>query len=790
MRAELIGEVQRIRNEIANSKLVATPTVVVEHLRESGIQIALEDLPELFPTLSSIFGRHSGTYYVPSSLLQVIAALVEGNKADTICDPCAGIGSVLATLKEATHASRALAFTQRAEDAEVGKYFLPSAEWQTGDPFDLLGTLRSDVDIFATVLPFSVKTRRAASVRSPAGDVVQLSSDLGQAILVAAALRLSANGVGLFVTTPSFFFSKESIRSRLNELGLSIHAAFLLPPGAFAPVTSIPTYLLVVRRSAAERMFVAQLSTDATTNREIVTNFKNTREGGSLELGRFVNSLAFTGLQAIKTAERFSEAERQFGAPAVRLGDMASTITLGRPGDDFDFPQGVNTVFIPLVGSSDVVESAEELHLKKQNYAQIDIDPFRSEARFVARFLNSELGKEIRETGKTGIYIPKHNKQTLKDLRIFVPPLERQRKMIEAETRIAVEMNTVLGIQNELSELRRELWTNRQSPEGVNDAVELVSRRISGGLKEHVSERLDQWFETLPFPLASILRAWQATSSQDYKTKHEHLLHFFEATAEFVSMIFLSAFDSREALFEPHKVKLKEALAKQNLSFRKATFGTWKAVVEYLGKQTRQLLISQEGGDDNRAVCAEMFADPSLALPTALSRTELAGILSRTNKMRNDWTGHGGVVGLEEAQLRNEQLLAEVQNLREVLADTWAGVQLIRALNCRPRRGLFENEIAILMGSNSDFLKETRHMSMWLDVEELYLTASGSGRALRLMPFVKVGPSPQSAKNACYFFNRLDNGTVRFVSYHFTDKPEIQEQLQQAPPALQDLVGV
>jgi hypothetical protein len=106
-------------------------------------------------------------------------------------------------------------------------------------------------------------------------------------------------------------------------------------------------------------------------------------------------------------------------------------------------------------------------------------------------------------------------------------------------------------------------------------------------------ERLDQWFETLPFPLASILRAWQATPSQDFKTKYEHLLHFFEGTAEFLSVIFLSAFSSNEALFATHKRKLAESLEKQHLSFRRATFGTWKLVVEYLGKQTRKLLFRE-----------------------------------------------------------------------------------------------------------------------------------------------------------------------------------------------------
>jgi hypothetical protein len=261
-----------------------------------------------------------------------------------------------------------------------------------------------------------------------------------------------------------------------------------------------------------------------------------------------------------------------------------------------------------------------------------------------------------------------------------------------------------------------------------------------------------------------------------------------------VSVILLSAFSSNEALFGAHKLKLAEAMQKQNLSFQRATFGTWKLVVEYLGKQTRELL-SENGkkpdeAQNDRAVCVDIFSDQSCGLPEALSRKELAAVLSTTNKMRNDWSGHGGVVGQEEAQLRNEQLLAEVQKLREALADTWSDVQLIHALHCRPRRNVFENEVAVLMGSNSEFLKETRPMSTWLDVERLYLSKKDSGRALKLLPLIQVGPSPQSAKNACYFFSRLEREGARFVSYHFTDQPELKGQFNEATETITFLTQV
>jgi hypothetical protein len=530
---------------------------------------------------------------------------------------------------------------------------------------------------------------------------------------------------------------------------------------------------------------VAQLSGDRNTNLQIIDNFRQGREGGSLELGRFVAPHSFRGLVAIRVSEKYTLAKQRFGAPAVTLEALATAINLGRLGDEFDFNPLDNSIFVPLIGSGDVMESLSDLTLKKQSYAQVVIDPAQSNARFVARFLNSEFGKELREQSKSGTVIPKLTKQTLKELRIFVPDLLTQKQMLEIETNISAEHNTVLALQYELSELRRQLWANpRIAPNGVQ-RLNGISSRLAGGIKRHASERLDQWFETLPFPIASILRAWQATPSQDFKTKYEHLLHFFEATAEFVGVILLSAFTSNEAIFESHRQKFAVSMQKRNLTFERATFGTWKFVVEYLGKKTRELLA------DDRTLCADMFSDPSLSLPEALAAKELAGILATTNKMRNDWGGHGGVVGPEEAQLRNEQLLAEVQRLSEAIKDTWNETQLIHALHCLPRRGSFANEVAILMGSNNEFLKETREMATWLDVERLYLSKKGSSRALKLLPLVQVGPSPQSAKDACYFFSRLErDGGARFISYHFVERPKLTSRFPDAAETIKFLTDV
>lgn len=772
------------------------PEEFAEFLKKEDAHFSADDLIAFGYILTTRIHRSEGRFYVPEWLARVFAALAEGVSPRTICDPWAGIGFLVAVLREASGVSEAMAITQDSGEHALGKVLVPRADWQLGDPLLVLGKENKALDVVASILPMGVRANHPLKVTLPSGDAVEMADDLGNLILVAASMRLSSSGVGLFVVTPSFFFKQQSVFHRFSELGLGMEAALALPSGTLAPYTNVSAYLVVVRRKLSTRMFVAQLSADPNTNLQVIANFQQGTEGGSLELGRFVTTDAFRGIEHLRASAAMTAAEKRFGVQAsnlAELGGVRSVIQMGRRGNEFTFQPLENAIYIPLIGNSDVVESLDELKLKAQNYAQVVIDPSRSDSRFVTRFLNSEFGKELRDQIKTG-FIPKLNKQTLRELRVFVPDLQTQRRTLELETRITTEHNTVMALQNEIAELRRELWANPKSAPQVQERIDVLARRLAGGIEQHASESLDQWFETLPFPLASILRAWQATPSQDFKTKYEHLLHFFEGAAEFVSVILLSAFNANDAIFAPHRRKLTETMLKQNLSFDRATFGTWKLVVEYLGKATRDLLNENgkepEDAKNDRALCAEMFADPSLSLPGALSRKALAAIFSATNKMRNDWGGHGGVVGQEDAASRNQLLLTEVQKLREAIADTWGGTQMIRALHCRPRRGVFENEVAVLMGSNSEFLKETRAMTTWLDVECLYLSKNDSGKALKLLPLIQVGTSPQSAKNACYFFSRLERDGARFISYHFADKPELTGQFADATEAIKLLTKV
>jgi hypothetical protein len=782
-RDQLLG----IRCEIRNEGIPCDPAVLAKRLKELKIRVPAAELI-WFATNMLQGERFVPPAVAPQLLIDFLQTQLAGQSADLVVDPCAGFGLVVDTVREIVQARKAIAISVNSGEFDLGHVITPLLCWQLGNPLDVINTIDEPIDLIVSILPFNARSDRSVSLADTSGKIHEVRSDIGSMILAAYSLRLSEKGMGIFVIPPSLLFSRTSILNRLSQFGIGVETALELPAGAFSPYTNISTFAIVVRRRIFEEMFVAQLSPDPAINRRIVENSIARVKAGPLELGRLIQPTRFRGIEVMRLDDQIEHTTVAMGTSARPLADFAVEIRLGRRDAEFEFEHMPNSFFIPTIGNSNVVNSTEAMTLKRQNYAQVVVDPTRVEARFVAGFLNSSLGRTIREANKSGAVIRQLNLTGLRGLNVFVPSLSVQRGVLEMETRLVTEENTILGLQNEIAALRRELWNSPHQTGELSKRLANLSTQLASGATSFAASTLEQWFETLPFPMASILRAWQAARRDDYKTRYEHLLHFFEATAEFFSVIFLSAFESHQSNWPSHLNAITSAWHKQGSRIAQATFGTWKIAVEYFSKQTRLLL---RGTPEQQTHCRELFCDDSLGLPSMLADTAIVSIISSAVTMRNDWHGHGGVVGEADARFRNEQLVSHLQQLRDVMKDGWEGVKLINSLGCRPYRDRTENDVELLVGSNSEFLKETRTMATALKLETLYLIAKECGRALPLLPLLQMRTSPQSAKNACYFFNRVEkDGGLRFVSYHFVDQPNREDRSVETSEVIRQLTAL
>jgi hypothetical protein len=102
---------------------------------------------------------------------------------------------------------------------------------------------------------------------------------------------------------------------------------------------------------------------------------------------------------------------------------------------------------------------------------------------------------------------------------------------------------------------------------------------------------------------------------------------------------------------------------------------------------------------------------------------------------------------------------------------------------------MYHYKAQLLAGSRTPFRTVELELSEHMDDDYLYLIAAEETRPLRLLPLVKVMPSPATAENACYFYNRREAGRIRFVSYHFDREARIENVFQDTDDALRSITG-
>ena len=90
------------------------------------------------------------------------------------------------------------------------------------------------------------------------------------------------------------------------------------------------------------------------------------------------------------------------------------------------------------------------------------------------------------------------------------------------------------------------------------------------------------------------------------------------------------------------------------------------------------------------------------------------------------------------------------------------------------------------MGENSQFLMSSNSMfntgiiesgSIPLDADSLYFYMNKTNTFIELTPPLFVmGATPSSEKNACFFYNKTENKSTEYVSYHYdTDSHKTEE---------------
>jgi len=732
--------------------------LVIRTASEHGLALTPKDIWEV----SGWVGKGGGEWICPPLVLDFIAALLSEHKVTSLIDPWVGYGTLLRTAVETSKPSRFIGGHPSHDSLDVARLVLPegeSGEYRIGGCEGAALGEGEEFDAVVCTPPFGV--------RSPpfSIDGQELRDDGGNELLLRAALRLAPTGISTFVVSPSFFFSKRAngVAANLSRFGLYLDAAFLLPSGTFRPLTNIESYVVVLRRGEPpESMFVAEAATS--TAQQVLANYKKRRAGKQPELGALVVQEEFTGLRQLVAATTLDRQTKRLKLPSRRLGDLCTSIRrCPRSRDDVQVVD--NSFFLPLVGRAKCRFEADDLPRNSGQWVHVQVDPQLAEARVVAGYLDGPLGRLVIESRSTGSALPSLTLSVLPELPVWLPNLEQQRSIIEVDQRLR-------SLSEEVEGLRSKLWRRL-------DAAEVVATNVK---RVNNEDTFPLWLDTLPFPLASILWTYHTLKDAPLK-RYNQLDFFFEGLAQFLAVLVLSAVRQDESAFPEAWKKVQATLAHGNMSLERATLGTWVAIFGALAKLVRSDLSDTDAAEHWQ----RLFACDDLDLLSGLVNKKMVTLLSRANKLRNGWRGHGGIVGDDEAHRRELQYQELLLDFRGLVENRWETYPLVLPRTGRYSQGLHHYTVESVVGTRTPFDGSTLMVKRPMEDGQLHMVAPRLAAACPLLPLVRLGASPADKMNACYFFNRVEGDGLKYVSYHFIDKPEIVEPFAGARSVLAEL---
>jgi hypothetical protein len=334
----------------------------------------------------------------------------------------------------------------------------------------------------------------------------------------------------------------------------------------------------------------------------------------------------------------------------------------------------------------------------------------------------------------------------------------------------AQRLIVIRSIRADLTVMDERVWEGLLQAREVKAELDSMSPR----------DRFEHWIETLPFPLASILWNYHADSDRP-ETSVRRLLLFYEALAEFLAVLQLSAWVRNPSEFESHWRCVSDRLCGQGLSLEMAKFGTWLLILEYFSSHTRKQL-SDKGVSD----CLAAFCTHNEALVQKLCSLEVVKVLREANSIRNKFHAHGGEANDATFAKTHDVLRDLLRQVQQEFGNAWNGFLLLFPGAARKRNGIYHATVRRVVGSRTPFPSSNIELDDALEDGQLHLWDPQERSALPILPFIKLLSSPRSEDNACYYYNRRENGNLRFVSYHFASEASRVEEFEDVASCLNE----
>lgn len=701
-----------------------------------------------------------------------------------------GAYAFLSELLECIDAKRlidpfAVAGTLAVACAELNKQLDVSAVCRTPDEFGFVNSFSKSLNVlvrvrladsltevsselYDTVLSFpTIGGLKVEQIYSTADGDKTICEPTSKHMIITACKLIEENGKAIFIVPRAFGNGPDArFYSTLQSFGFHLHAVFEWGEATFSR-TSLPMKFIVIGRTPQVELFVAQLAQDSRVNKAILESWRKMRDGRSPELGRVVKHSSFTSIAQITADERLEHLAKDWGSPVVMLGQILTRIfrvTSAEKQSDI-----ANALYIPLIGRSNVVTNIGDLVLKPQNYTGVALVEEQAINQFVAQFLNTEVGRSMRDSLTSGTFIPKLSSDGVSKIQILLPTIDTQLQVIKLQSLVS-------NRRAELELLQNSLWLGPR-------ALETLEEKLGD---DGEAEAFESWLETLPFALASIL--WTYHVAADDAKRVQHLLHFFEALAEFFAIFFLSGFAKDSTVYKQYcHLWIDRKNPRYQDLFVRSSFGSWSILS---GKLASALRKAFKADDEATGKLKAEFGNPSTSFWDCILQKELFTLIQDVSTKRNEWMGHTGYVSDRENYRRRILLEADLAIVRHLFSGHFSRAQFLLPQTSRFSNGVFSYSAKLLRGSRPGFRTIDVQTNMPMEENQMHFLFEGERSPLAMLPLIRMHVNTSSDLSACYFYNRRNgDGEQRFVSYHSSTESEFTVPDEQVDATLKLLAS-
>jgi len=687
--------------------------------------------------------QNNGEFISKPDVAEFITDLIGNNTYKRVLDPACGVGYLLSKTASSCGAEEihGIEINKRIYDIALKLHVNSNIQNSNSCIADLSD---NEYDLIISELPLGVNI---APFTSDWLDIRIKDASLG--IMANCLKHLSPTGVAIFSCLESIFWTTDGLKfvQSLRENGYYVKAVFKQQNSRLN--THVETCIVKITKVVSDNIFVAKCSDDMNANKNIISNYNNCISNDRIpENGISIAHDLFRGFDAIKATTKITKIAKNRGYNIHNYQDVVVTQNVYDLKKIDEIETLPNSIFFNMIFPNKIYLAVEDFDRKSGRICNVQF----KENIIKASTLKSLYSQDILDCLFSQIAFGNTHKS------ISVKNLSRM-KIIMPDKNQAIETEDFLRKVNDAKLQLEELESIVR-----NDFLKAKNEiTILDNFGNFLS-----WIETLPFPLATLLKKYTVEENLDKKSKI--LVEFFENLAAMVGIIHLSARWSDLEGDSELKATLSKQLDEHGLSFNNATFGLWRTIIDTISPNSAKMYNDPE----TKSIICQKYCTTNIGILNFLLGKPCRRIIGKTNEFRND-KDHNRKSGTELL----ESLSKLVDEFRKEIGRSFSNFELISPVGGLFENGLFKCQTRVLNGHSAIWASKNYRTSTPLESNQLYLHSNFDNMSLKLLPLIVLRSTPSSDKNAIYMHNKIKNEQQLLVAHHLNDDKMLEESLDE-----------